>query len=257
MLDRVIPSIVRSSAVLAGAACVVLTGCGTKVYTPPSTATQSPAPGSSLSSSASASASQAQSLRSLESERSQVARQYWPATSVVTKAVPGMEARLGIRLRFEEAFGTFTSCGTGAGGGLQYQVAVIIRASGRQYEDLGPPLGQAARIAEQALTAAGWAPFTVSQGVWVAAEHDGVSASFNNDPAATESETSSATDLLYFLAGTCVAVPGSVTTTPGGGSQAGGGPDAGPPPGDVSAGDGLPPVRDSYGLGPATVPPLA
>jgi hypothetical protein len=36
----------------------------------------------------------------------------------------------------------------------------------------------------------------------------------------------------------------------------GGGPDAGPTPGDVSAGDGLPPVRDSYGLDPATVPPL-
>lgn len=173
------------------------------------------------------------------------------------KAVPGVEARLGIRLRFEEAFGTFTSCDTAGGGGLQYQVAVIIEASGHLYEDLGPPLGQAARIAEQALTAAGWGPFSVSQGVWVAAEHDGVSASFDNDPAATESETSSATDLLYYLAGACVAVPGSASTAPGGGSQAGGGPDAGPPPGDVSAGDGLPPVRDSYGLGPAAVPPLA
>ncbi len=248
MLDRVVPSIARPLAVLAGAACLALTGCGTRVYTPPSTATQSPAPGSSHFSSA---ASQARSLRSLESERSQVARQYWPATSVVMKAVPGMEARLGIRLRFEEAVGTFTSCATAVGdNGLQYQVAVIIEASGHRYQDLGPPLGQAARIAERALTAAAWGPFRVSQGVWVAAEHDGVSASFDNDPAATESETSSATALLYFLAGACVGVPGLVSTAPGGGSQAGGGPDAGPPPGDVSAGDGLPPVRDSYGLGP-------
>ncbi len=187
-----------------------------------------------------------------------MAGRYWPAASVVMKALPGMEARLRIRLRFEEAFGTFTSCDTGAGGGLQYQVAVIIEASGHTYEDLGPPLGQAARIAEQALTAAGWGPFRVSQGVWVAAEHDGVSASFDNDPAATESSSSSpATDLLYFLSGACVPVPGPAGTPPGGGSQAGGGPDAGPPPGDASAGDGLPPVRDSYGLGPATVPPLA
>lgn len=256
MLDRVIPSVARSLAVLAGATCLVLAGCGTRAYTPSSTATQSPAPHSSPASSATA--SQAQSLLSLESERSQVARQYWPATSVVMKAVPGMQARLGIRLRFEEAFGTFTSCSTSTGGGgLQYQVAVIVAASGHLYEDLGPPLGQAARIVEQALTDVGWGPFSVSQGVWVAAEHDGVSASFDNDPAATESETSSATALLYYLAGACVAVPGPVATAPGGGSQAGGGPDAGPPPGDVSAGDGLPPVRDSYGLGPATVPPLA
>jgi hypothetical protein len=255
MLDRVIPPIVRSSAMLVGSACLVLAGCGTQAYTPSSTATESPAPDSSPASSATA--SQAQSLRSLESERSQVAGQYWPATSVVMEAVPGMEARLGIRLRFEEAFGTFTSCESGSGGGLQYQVAVIIEASGHLYEDLGPPLGQAARIAEQALTATGWGPFSVAQGVWVAAEHDAVSASFDNDPAATESETSSVTDLLYFLAGACVLVPGSVSTAPGGGSQAGGGPDAGPPPGSVSAGDGLPPVRDSYGLGPATVPPLA
>jgi hypothetical protein len=255
MLDRVIPSIVRSSAVLTGAACLVLAGCGTRAYTPPSTAAQSPAPDSSPASSATA--SQAQSLRSLESQRSQVAGQYWPATSVVMEAVPGMEARLGIRLSFEEAFGTFTSCNSGADNGLQYQVAVIIEASGHLYEDLGPPLGQAARIAEQALTAAGWGPFSVSQGVWVAAEHDGVSASFDNDPAATESETSSATALLYYLAGPCVPVPGSAATPPGGGSQAGGGPDANPPPGDVSAGDGLPPVRDSYGLGAATLPPLA
>jgi hypothetical protein len=91
----------------------------------------------------------------------------------------------------------------------------------------------------------------------VAAEHDGVSASFDNDPSATESENFSATDLLYFLAGACVAVPGPAGAAPGGGSQAGGGLDAGPPPGDVSAGEGLPPVRDSYGLGPATVSPLA
>lgn len=258
MLVRVIPPIVRSPAVLAGAACLVLAGCGTQAYTPPSTATQSPAPGLPATATATTPASQARSLRSLESERSTVAGQYWPATSVIVNAVPGMEARLGIRLHFEEAIGTFTSCGPGVGaGGLQYQVAVVLEASGRQYEDLGPPLGQAARIAEQALNAAGWGPFSVSQGVWVAAEHDGVSASFDNDPAATESETSSATALVYFLSGACVTVPGPVATAPGGGSQAGGGPDAGPPPGYVSAGDGLPPVRDSYGLGRATVPPLA
>lgn len=225
MLGRVIPSPVRSSAVLAGVACLVLAGCGTQVYTPPSTPAQSPAPDSSPASPATA--SQAQSLRSLESERSQVAGQYWPATSVVMKAVPGMEARLRIRLRFEEAIGTFTSCGAS---GLQYQVAVIIEATGEHvYEDLGPPLGQAARIAEQALTAAGWGPFRPPRDIWVAAEHDGVSASFDNDPSATESEHSFATALVYFLAGACVAVPG----------------------------DGLPPVRDSYGLGPATVSPLA
>jgi hypothetical protein len=252
MLDRVTPSNVRSSVVLAGVAGLALAGCGTQVYPAPLSATQSPAhasPGSP--------ASQAQSQRSLESERYRVAGQYWPATSLVMRAVPGMEARLGIRLRFEEAFGTFTTCDLAAGSGLQYRVAVIIQASGHQYEDLGPPLGQAAVIAEQALTTAGWGPFSVSQGVWVAAEHDGVSASFDNDPSATESETSFATALLYFLAGACVPVPGLAVTAPGGGSQAGGGPDAGPPPGDASAGDGLPPVRDSYGLGPATVPPLA
>jgi len=250
ILDGVTPSIARSSAVLAGTACLVLAGCGTQSYTQPS-AVQSPAAASSSA------PSQAQSLRSLESERSAVAGQYWPATSVVMKAVPGMEARLGIRLRFEEAFGTFTSCETAAGDGLQYQIAVIIEASGHGYEDLGPPLGQAASIAERDLTAAGWGPFRVSQGVWVAGEHDGVSASFDNDPSATESEHSFATALLYLLAGACVIVPGAVATAPGGGSQAGGGPDAGPPPGGVSAGDGLPPVRDSYGLGPASVPALA
>ena len=79
---------------------------------------------------------QSQSLQSLESERSQVAGQYWPATSAVMQAVPGIDARLGIQLRFEEAFGTFTSCARGAGNGLQYQVAVIIQASGHLYEDL-------------------------------------------------------------------------------------------------------------------------
>lgn len=263
ILDRVIPPIVRA-AVLAGVACLIFAGCGTQVYTPPSTGApstgaqstgaQSPVPSASPASSA---ASQAQSLQSLESERSQVARQYWPATSVVMEAVPGMEKRLGIRLRFEEAVGTFTSCGTSAGSGLQYQVAVVIAASGHLHEDLGPPLGQAARIAEHALTAAGWGQFRVSETVWVAAEHDGVSASFDNDPAAAESETSYATSLLYFLAGACVPVPGTGGIAPGGGSQARGGPDAGPPPGDASAGDGLPPVRDSFGLGPATVPPLS
>jgi hypothetical protein len=169
-----------------------------------------------------------------------------------------MEARLGIRLRFEEALGTYTFCGPDHdGNGLQYQVTVIIAASGHLYQDLGPPLGQAARIAEQALIATGWGPFSISQGVWVAGEHDGVSANFDNDPAATESEHSFATALVYYLAGACVPAPGSAYTPLGGGSQAGGGPDAGPPPGDVSAGDGLPPVRDSYGLGPAALPPLA
>jgi hypothetical protein len=98
------------------------------------------------------------------------------------------------------------------------------------------------RHVHQALTAAGWGSFSVSQGVWAAAEHDGVSAGFDNDPTATESETS-VTDLLYFLAGACVAVPGPASIALGGGSQVGGGPDAGPPPGDVSAGDSLPPVR--------------
>ena len=246
MLNGVMPPIVRSSAVLAGAACLVLAGCGTQAYTPPSTGAHTPAPDSSHASTATV-------AQSLESERSAVAGQYWPATSVVMKAVPGMEARLGIRLRFEEALGTFTSCDAGADSGLQYRVAVVIEASGRLDEDLGPPLGQAARIAEQDLTAAGWGPFTVSQGVWVAAQHRGVSASFDNDPAATESEHSFATALLYLLAGACVPVPGSAITPPGGGSEAGGGPDAGPPPGDVSPGGGLPPVRDTYGLGPATL----
>jgi hypothetical protein len=249
MLDRVTPSIVRSSSVLAGAACLVLAGCGTQTYTSP-TAARSPASAATLS--------QAKSLRLLESERPQVARQYWPATSVVMKAVPGMEARLKIKLRFEEAFGTFTSCDAGADAGLQYQVSVIIEASGqRLYEDLGPPLGQAALIAERDLNAAGWGPFRPTQQLWVAGDRDGVSASFDNNPSATESEHSFATALVYLLAGACVPVPGLTMTAPGGGSQAGGGPDAGPPPGDASAGDGLPAVRDSYGLGPATISPLA
>jgi hypothetical protein len=89
ILDRVIPSIVRSSAVLAGAVCLVLAGCGTQAYKPSSTASQGSSPATS------ATVSQARSLRLLESERSQVAGQYWPATSVVMEAVPGMEARLG------------------------------------------------------------------------------------------------------------------------------------------------------------------
>jgi hypothetical protein len=244
----VTPTIVRSSSVLAGCACVLLAGCGTQTYTPPSTAVQSHA-----------SLSPAQSQRLLESERSAVARQYWPATSVVMKAVPGMEARLKIRLRFEEAFGSFTSCDIWGGGtGLQYKVAVIIEASGQHlYEDLAPPLDQASLIAERDLTAAGWGPFRGTQQLWVAAKRDGVSVSFDNNLAATESEHSFATALLYLLAGACVAVPGVSVTPPGGGSQAGGGPDAGPPPGDVSAGDGLPAVRDTYGLGPATLQPPA
>jgi hypothetical protein len=229
-LAFVIRSIVWSSVVLAGGVCLVLAGCGSQTYIPPSTAALSPAPDSSATAAAS---------QSLEFERSQVGGQYWPATSLVMKAVPGMEARLGIRLRFEEAIGTFTSCGSGAdGGGLQYQVAVVIEASGHQYEDLGPPLGQAARIAEHALTAAGWGPFSPSQGTHVAAEHDGVSASFDNDPSATESERSFATALLYFLTGGCVTVPGSANTEGG------------------QAGSSLSWVRDSYGLGPATVQPL-
>jgi hypothetical protein len=173
------------------------------------------------------------------------------------KAVPGMETRLGIRLRFEESFGTFASCDTASGAGLRYQIAVIIAAAGHQYEDLGPPLGRAALLAEQALTAAGWGRFSTAREVSVTADRDEVSATFDNDPAATESETSSATSLLYFLAGACVAVPGPAAAAPGGGSQAGGGPDAGPPPGDASAGDGLPPVRDSYGLARAALPLLA
>jgi len=116
-----------------------------------------------------------------------------------------MQARLGIRLRFEEAFGVFTSCGPGVtGDGLQYQVTVILEASGHRYEDLGPPPGQAARIAERALDGAGWGAFTVTQGVSVAAQHAGASATFDNDPAATESDTSFATALVYSLNAACV-----------------------------------------------------
>jgi hypothetical protein len=123
MLDPVTPSIARSAAALA-AACLVLAGCGTEVYAPPSSAARSPAAASSTA------MSRAQSMRSLLSERSAVARQYRPATSLVMKAVPGMEARLGIRLRFEEALGTFASCDVGASSGLHYRVAVVIAAFG-------------------------------------------------------------------------------------------------------------------------------
>jgi hypothetical protein len=253
ILDRVTPTLVRSPSVLvlAGAACLILAGCGTQTYKQPSAA---PSPPASL-----ATMSKAQSLRFLESERSGVARQYWPATSVVMKAVPGMESRLQMGLRFEEAFGTYAACDVWGGGtGLHYLITIVIEASGRRaYEDLGPPLGQAALTVERDLTRAGWGPFRVSQGVWVAGKRDGVSANFDNNPSATESEHSSATALVYTLTGTCVPVPGVSVTPPGGGSQAGGGPDAGPPPGDASAGDGLPPVYDSYGLGPASLPPLA
>jgi hypothetical protein len=259
MLGPVTPSIARRAAALApvvalGAVtlCTALVaGCGTQVYTPPSAA--SPSPSASP-------ASVASSQRALGQERARVAAQYWPATSLVMNAVPGMEARLGITLRFEEAFGVFTACGAGVTpGGLQYQVSVILEAHGHLYEDLGPPLGQAARIAERALTAAGWGPFTTTQGVSVAARHDGVTATFDNDPAATETETSFATALVYDLAGACVPVPvpSSAGAVPNGGGEAGGGPDAGPPPGDFSAGDDLPPVRDTYGLGPASLQPLA
>jgi hypothetical protein len=254
MLGPVAPSIARRAAALAvalGAATLsaaAVAGCGTQVYTPSSAA----------SASAEASpASVASSQQTLEQERTQVAAQYWPTTSVVMNAVPGMEAKLGIKLRFEEALGVFTACGAGvAPDGLQYQVSVILEAHGHLYEDLGPPLGQAARIAEQALTATGWGPFSVTQGVSVAARHDAVTATFDNDPAATETDTSFATALVYELAGACVPVPGSATTVPNNGGEAGGGPDAGPPPGDGSAGDGLPPVRDTYGLGPASLQPL-
>jgi hypothetical protein len=267
MLGPVTPSIARRAAAVAPAVALctaLVAGCGTQAYTPPSAASASPA---------ASPASAASSQQALGQERAQVAAQYWPATSLVMKAVPGMEAKLGITLRFEEAFGVFTGCGAGvAPDGLQYQVSVILEAHGHLYQDLGPPLGQAARIAEQALTAAGWGPFATTQGVSVAARHDGVAATFDNDPAATETETSSATALVYDLTGACVPVPGSAGAPPNGaspngvppngvppngGGEAGGGPDAGPPPGDVSAGDGLPPVRDTYGLGPASLQPLA
>jgi hypothetical protein len=259
MLGPVTPSIARRAAVPALAVapgavalCTALVaGCGTQAYTPPSAA-------SAVASPVASPASVASSQQALGQERAQVAAQYWPATSLVMNAVPGMEAKLGITLRFEEAFGVFTACGAGVTpGGLQYQVSVILEAHGHLYEDLGPPLGQAARIAEQALTTAGWGPFATTQGVSVAARHDGVTATFDNDPAATETETSSATALVYDLAGACIPVPGSPGAAPNGGGEAGGGPDAGPPPGDVSAGDGLPPVRDTYGLGPASLQPLA
>jgi hypothetical protein len=254
-LAPVAPSITRRAAAVApavalGAAALcaaLVAGCGTQVYTPSSAASMPPSP-----------ASVASSRQALEQERAQVAAQYWPATKLVMKTVPGMEAKLGIKVRFEEALGVFTACGAGvAPDGLQYQVSVILEAHGHLYEDLGPPLGQVARVAEQALTAAGWGPFATTQGVSVAARHDGVTATFDNDPAATETDTSFATALVYDLAGACVPVPGSTSAVPNGGGEAGGGPDAGPPPGDGSAGDGLPPVRDTYGLGPASLQPLA
>jgi hypothetical protein len=53
----------------------------------------------------------------------------------------------------------------------------------------------------------------------VAADHDGGSASFDNDPAATESEHSFPADLVYLLAGACVPVPGLAITAPGGGGH--------------------------------------
>jgi hypothetical protein len=62
--------------------------------------------------------------------------------------------------------------------------------------------------------------------------------SFDNDPSATESEHSFATDLLYFLAARVSLCPVR-PVPPGGGSQAGGARTR-PPPGDISAGDGLP-----------------
>jgi hypothetical protein len=257
MLGPVAPSIARRAAALAPvvapgavALCAALVaGCGTQAYTP--SAAASPA--------AASPASVASSQQALRHERAQVAAQYWPATSLVMNAVSGMKAKLGITLRFEEAFGVFTGCGPGVTpDGVQYHVAVIFEAHGRHlYEDLGPPLGQAARIAEQALTAAGWGPFAITQGISVAARHDGVTATFDNDPAATETDTSFATALVYDLAGDCVPVLGPVDAGPNGGGEAGGGPDAGPPPGDISAGDGLPPVRDTYDLVPASLQPLA
>jgi hypothetical protein len=260
MLGPVTPPIARRAVALAPAVALctaLVAGCGTQAYTPPSAA-------SAVASRAASPASVASSQQALGQERARVAAQYWPATSLVMNAVPGMEAKLGITLRFEEAFGVFTACGAGVTpDGLQYQVLVILEAHGHHlYEDLGPPLGQAARIAEQALTTAGWGPFATTQGVSVAARHDGVTATFDNDPAATETETSFATALVYDLAGACVPVPGSAGAAPNGaapngGGEAGGGPDADPPPGDVSAGDGLPPVRDTYGLGPASLQPLA
>jgi hypothetical protein len=51
--------------------------------------------------------------------------------------------------------------------------------------------------------------------------------SFDNDPSATESEHSFATDLLYFLAARVSLCPVR-PVPPGGGSQAGGGPGPGP-----------------------------
>ena len=51
---------------------------------------------------------------------------------------------------------------------------MILEASAGPDVDLGGPLGAAAKIAEQALTATGWGAFRVSQGVWVAGTEHGV-----------------------------------------------------------------------------------
>jgi hypothetical protein len=272
MLGLVTLSIARRAAAPAAALgafalCMVfVAGCGTSTYpsssTVLSTAGSSPGParnlaGSPADSPPASQASAGSSQQALEQERTQVAAQYWPATRVVADSVPGMEKKLGITLRFEEALGVFTACGWGSTAGLQYQVSVIFEAHGSLYEDLGPPLGQAARIAEQALNTVGWGPFATTQGVMVGATYRGVTATFDNDPAATESENSFATALVYQLAGACVPVSGSAGAVSSGGGEAGGGPDAGAPPGDASAGDGLPPVRDTYGLGPASLQPLS
>jgi hypothetical protein len=268
MLGLVTLSITRraaapATALGAFALCTVLVaGCGTNTYPSSSsvlsTAESSPGPAGSPADSPLASQAPAgSSQQALERERTQVAAQYWPATRVVADSVPGMDKKLGITLRFEEAMGVFTACGWGSTAGLQYQVSVIFEAHGSLYEDLGPPLGQAARIAERALNTAGWGPFATTQGVMVGATYRGVTATFDNDPAATESENSFATALVYQMAGACVPVSGSAGAVSNGGGEAGGGPDAGAPPGDASAGDGLPPVRDTYGLGPASLQPLA
>ena len=66
--------------------------------------------------------------------------------------------------------------------------------------------------------------------------------SFDNDPSATESEHSFATDLLYFLAARVSLCPVR-PVPPGGGSQAGGGPDPAPAWGHLGRG------RPAPGLG--------
>ena len=67
--------------------------------------------------------------------------------------------------------------------------------------------------------------------------------SFDNDPSATESEHSFATDLLYFLAARVSLCP--VRPVLPGGAARPAGTRTRTPPGDISAGDGLPPVWDS------------